>query len=94
MISLNNSKLLRSGFSLGKGNKLFQDIERDIIRVVFWDKMVTQSSIVSATKIPQQTVSRLLKTLTQNGVLLQTETLLPNPKGKPGTFLETCFTAV
>jgi predicted NBD/HSP70 family sugar kinase len=84
MISLNNSKLLRSGFSLGKGNKLFQDIERDIIRVVFWDKMVTQSSIVSATKIPQQTVSRLLKTLTQNGVLLQTETLLPNPKGKPG----------
>jgi predicted NBD/HSP70 family sugar kinase len=84
MISLNNSKLLRSGFTLGKGEKLFQDIERDIIRVVFWEKMVTQSRIVCSTKIPQQTVSRLLKSLTQQQVLIQTDTLLPNPKGKPG----------
>ena len=84
MISLNNSNLLRSGFELGKGDKLFQDIERDIIKVVFWEQCVTQSHIVSATRIPQQTVSRLLKSLTQHGVIMQTDTLIPNKKGKPG----------
>ena len=84
MFSLNNSKLLRSGFELGKGDKLFQDIERDIIKVVFWEQCVTQSHIVSATRIPQQTVSRLLKSLTQHGVIMQTDTLIPNKKGKPG----------
>ncbi|MFP3425246.1 ROK family transcriptional regulator [Pseudoalteromonas sp. SIMBA_162] len=84
MFSLNNSKLLRSGFELGKGDKLFQDIERDIIKVVFWEQYVTQSHIVSATRIPQQTVSRLLKSLTQHGVIVQTDTLIPNKKGKPG----------
>ncbi|MEI8663929.1 helix-turn-helix domain-containing protein [Pseudoalteromonas sp. B28] len=82
MFSLNNSNLLRSGFELGKGEKLFQDIERDIIKVVFWEKCVTQSHIVSATRIPQQTVSRLLKSLTQHGVIVQTDTLIPNKKGK------------
>ena len=84
MFSLNNSNLLRSGFELGKGGKLFQDIERDIIKVVFWEQCVTQSHIVSATRIPQQTVSRLLKSLTQHGVIMQTDTLIPNKKGKPG----------
>ncbi|MCK8131070.1 ROK family transcriptional regulator [Pseudoalteromonas sp. 2CM28B] len=84
MFSLNNSNLLRSGFELGKGDKLFQDIERDIIKVVFWEQCVTQSHIVSATRIPQQTVSRLLKSLTQHGVIMQTDTLIPNKKGKPG----------
>ncbi|MDC9520087.1 ROK family transcriptional regulator [Pseudoalteromonas sp. Angola-31] len=84
MFSLNNSNLLRSGFELGKGDKLFQDIERDIIKVVFCEQCVTQSHIVSATRIPQQTVSRLLKSLTQHGVIMQTDTLIPNKKGKPG----------
>ena len=84
MMSIFNSQLLRPGFTLGKGQKLFQDIEREIIRAVFWEKCVTQSQLVTMTKIPQQTVSRLLKSLMQSGVLLQTAELLPNPKGKPG----------
>ena len=84
MMSIFNSQLLRPGFTLGKGQKLFQDIEREIIRAVFWEQCVTQSQIVTITKIPQQTVSRLLKSLMQSGVLLQTAELLPNPKGKPG----------
>tara|TARA_R110000744_G_scaffold112968_2_gene211736 strand:- start:1547 stop:2704 length:1158 start_codon:yes stop_codon:yes gene_type:complete len=88
MFSIDNSQYLRSGFKLGKGSKLFQDIERDIIKIVFWEQRVTQSQLVSATKIPQQTVSRLLKGLTQSKVLRQTEEMIPNPKGKPGFGIE------
>lgn len=88
MFSSDNSRYLRSGFELGKGSKLFQDIERDIIKIVFWQKLVTQSQLVAATKIPQQTASRVLKGLTQAKVLRQTQELIPNPKGKPGLGIE------
>lgn len=88
MFSKDNSQFLRAGFELSKGGKLFQDIERDIIKVVFWERRITQSQLVAATKIPQQTVSRLLKSLTQNKVLRHTPNMIPNPKGKPGFGIE------
>ena len=88
MFSSDNSRYLRSGFALGKGNKLFQDIERDIIKIVFWEKRVTQSQLVAATKIPQQTASRLLKGLIEDKVLRLTQEMIPNPKGKPGFGIE------
>lgn len=88
MLSSNNSNHLRAGFELGKGNKLFQDIEREIIRMVFWNKDITQSRIVELTRIPQQTVSRLVNSLIEGGVLQQANKVPVGARGKPGLELE------
>jgi predicted NBD/HSP70 family sugar kinase len=88
MLSSDSNSLLRSGFELGKGNKLFQDADREIIRLVFWNDEVTQSRIVEATGIPQQTVSRSVKALVEKGVIQQGERDQPSVRGKPGSGLE------
>ncbi|WP_158973051.1 ROK family transcriptional regulator [Paraglaciecola sp. L3A3] len=88
MLSSDSDSLLRAGFELGKGQKLFQDAEREILRLVFWTDNVTQSRIVDVTGIPQQTVSRSVKSLIERGVLQQSERTSANARGKPGFELE------
>jgi hypothetical protein len=88
MLSSNNSNHLRAGFELGKGNKLFQDVEREIIKLIFWTNEVTQSRIVEATRVPQQTVSRFVNSLIERGVLQQSNRTQLSSRGKPGFELE------
>jgi len=88
MLSSKNSVHLRSSFELGKGGKLFQDAERDILKLVFWSKNVNQKTIVEATKIPQQTVSRLVKNLLERGILYQTDRISSTSRGNPSFDLE------
>lgn len=83
MLSSKNSHLLRNGFELIKGDKLFQDVERDILRLIFWADDMTQARIVEATKIPQQTVSRLINALIEKGALKQTSKVVQSTRGKP-----------
>lgn len=87
LASKNNYKLLRSGFSLGKGDKLLQDNPRAIVREVFWQPGITQSGIAEITKIPQQTVSRLVLGLVEQGVLQHTGTVAQS-RGKASPGLE------
>ncbi|MDU0354324.1 ROK family transcriptional regulator [Paraglaciecola aquimarina] len=84
MLSSDSNSVLRAGFVLGKGNKLLQDAEREILRLVFWGDDVTQSRIVDVTGIPQQTVSRSVKSLIERGVLEQSEKSAATARGKPG----------
>ena len=88
MLSSKNSVHLRSGFLLGKGGKLFQDAERDVLKLVFWSKKVNQKSIVETTKIPQQTVSRMVNNLLDRGVLRQTDRISSTSRGNPSFDLE------
>ena len=62
--------LLSPYFTLGKGKKLFQDQERLIIKHVFYSK-ASQREIIELTKIPQQTVSRVVKSLFDKDVFTQ-----------------------
>nr|WP_176582458.1 ROK family transcriptional regulator [Salinimonas sediminis] len=73
LASNNNKQRLRSAFTLGKGEKLLQDNPRDIVRQVFWHHNITQRAISEATKIPQQTVSRLVNGLLEQGILQSSE---------------------
>ena len=57
LTSARNNQLLRSAFTLGKGDKLLQDNQKAIVKEVFWTHGITQREISSRTKIPQQTVS-------------------------------------
>lgn len=75
-------------FALGKGDKLFQDSERDILKLVFWSHNISQRSIVNTTKIPQQTVSRLVKNLLDKEVLYQTDRISSTSRGNPSFELE------
>lgn len=61
--------LLRPNFELGKGDKLFQDVERIVIKQVFWESACNQRTIVENTGIPQQTVSRTVKSLIERNIL-------------------------
>ncbi|MBU2877353.1 MULTISPECIES: ROK family transcriptional regulator [Aliiglaciecola] len=88
MLSSKNGVYLRNSFKLGKGGKLFQDNERDVLKLVFWSKNVNQRTIVDATKIPQQSVSRLVKNLLEKGVLLQTDRISSSSRGNPSFELE------
>lgn len=88
MLSSKNSVHLRSSFELGKGNKLFQDSERDILKLVFWSKNVNQRTIVDTTKIPQQTVSRMVNNLLDREVLYQTDRVSSTSRGNPSFELE------
>ncbi|WP_077340702.1 ROK family transcriptional regulator [Pseudocolwellia agarivorans] len=88
MLAYNNKDLLRSSFTLGKGDKLFQHNERAVLKHVFWNENVTQSQIAEVTKIPQQTMSRMVKSLIDLGALNQTDTISSSSRGKPGTNLE------
>jgi predicted NBD/HSP70 family sugar kinase len=83
MLSSNNSVHLRSSFELGKSGKLFQDSEREILKLVFWSPNVTQRTIVDTTKVPQQTVSRMVKNLMDRGVLNQTDRISSTSRGNP-----------
>lgn len=88
MLSSKNSVHLRSSFELGKGGKLFQDSERDILKLVFWSQNVSQRSIVDTTKIPQQTVSRMVNNLLDREVLYQTDRVSSTSRGNPSFELE------
>lgn len=88
MLSSKNSVHLRSSFELGKGGKLFQDTEREVLQLVFWSKNVNQRTIVETTKIPQQTVSRMVKSLLERGVLCQTDRISSTSRGNPSFDLE------
>ncbi|WP_350400495.1 ROK family transcriptional regulator [Catenovulum sediminis] len=87
MLSSDHIPLLRPAFELGKGKKLFQDNERDILKTVFWQQDTTQSSLVERTRIPQQTMSRLVKSLIERKVLKNGEQIVGN-RGKPAYVLE------
>ena len=89
MLSSKNSSHLRSQFELNKGGKLFQDSEREILKLVFWSKNVNQRTIVDTTKIPQQTVSRMVKNLLDRQVLCQTDRVSSGSRGNPSFELET-----
>ena len=80
--------LLTSYFSLGKGKKLFQEQERLIINSAFY-KASTQREIIDNTKIPQQTISRLVKSLLERNVLSQSSRASSGGRGQPGFWLET-----
>lgn len=69
LASTKNNQLLRSAFSISKGDKLLPDNPRAIVREVFWNMNISQSKIAEHTQIPQQTVSRLVKGLIEQGVL-------------------------
>lgn len=69
LASIKNNQLLRSAFTVSKGDKLLPDNPRAIVREVFWNMNTTQSKIAEQTQIPQQTVSRLVKSLIEQGVL-------------------------
>lgn len=69
LASIKNNQLLRSAFTVSKGDKLLPDNPRAIVREVFWNMNTTQSKIAEQTQIPQQTVSRLVKGLIDQGVL-------------------------
>jgi predicted NBD/HSP70 family sugar kinase len=88
MLSSKNSIHLRSGFELSKGGKLFQDAEREVLKLVFWSKNVNQRTIVETTKIPQQTVSRMVKNLLDRGILCQTDRISSTSRGNPSFDLE------
>lgn len=88
MLAYNDKHLLRASFKLGKGGKLFQHNERAILKHVFWNEGVTQSQLAEVTKIPQQTMSRMVKSLIELGALNQTDTTISSARGKPGTSLE------
>ena len=86
----NNNQLLRPAFTLGKGDKLFQDNERAILKQAFWGEGMTQSKIAEITKIPQQTMSRIVKSLVERGTLYQSDELIYSARGKPGYSLKPC----
>lgn len=88
MLAYNDKNLLRASFKLGKGDKLFQENERAILKHIFWNKGITQSHISEATKIPQQTISRMVKSLIELGALRQTSSATFTARGKPGINLE------
>ncbi|WP_054113615.1 ROK family protein [Marinagarivorans algicola] len=88
MLSSKNSVNLMRNFALGKGDRLFQDSERDILKLVFWSHNISQRSIVHTTKIPQQTVSRLVKNLLDKEVLHQTDRISSTSRGNPSFELE------
>lgn len=79
--------LLTPYFALGKGKKLFQEQERRIINMAFYGP-ATQREIIQETKIPQQTMSRLVKSLLERQVLLQTTRESSGSRGQPGFWLE------
>lgn len=87
MLASDHVALLRPGFHLGKGGKLFQDTERDILRTVFWYPGTTQAGLSEKNRIPQQTMSRLVKGLIEEGVLKAGE-LVSGGRGKPASVLE------
>jgi len=80
--------LLTPYFTLGKGDKIFQDQERLITKSAFF-KASTQREIIDETKIPQQTMSRIVKSLLDRNVLLQTSRESIGGRGQPGFWLET-----
>ena len=87
LASVKNLALLRSAFTLSKGEKLLQDNPRAIVREVFWNSDLTQREISSRTKIPQQTVSRLVNALIEQGVLRTVDDPV-SKKGKNSLSLE------
>ena len=87
MLSQYTPKLLSSYFSLGKGQKLFQEQERLIIKHAFFSN-VSQREIIELTKIPQQTVSRVVKSLLERQVLVQQHKPLDGSRGQPGYNLQ------
>ncbi len=88
MLSSFEHSLLSSKFKLGKGNKLFQDQERLVIKHAFFTSD-TQRQIIDKTRIPQQTVSRIVKSLLDKEVLKQATKISTGSRGQPGYFLET-----
>lgn len=79
--------LLSPYFTLGKGKKLFQDQERLIIKHVFYSK-ASQREIIELTKIPQQTVSRVVKSLFDKDVFTQEHKSSDGSRGQPGYNLQ------
>lgn len=69
MLRTFSPNLIRPNFELGKGEKLFQDAERIVIKQVFWESACNQRTIVENTGIPQQTVSRTVKSLMERNIL-------------------------
>ena len=88
MLSTDYRKFLRSGFSLGKGGKLFQTNERLILNQIFWGTEITQRQIIDITKIPQQTASRLIKSLLNKKAVVQSTRRSDGSRGQPGYCLE------
>lgn len=87
MLASFEHSLLSSKFKLGKGNKLFQEQERLVIKHAFFSS-ATQRQIVDKTRIPQQTISRIVKSLLEKKVLKQGTKLSTGSRGQPGYFLE------
>ena len=83
LTSARNNQLLRSAFTLGKGDKLLQDNPKAIVKEIFWTHGITQREISSRTKIPQQTVSRLVNSLVEDGLVHSV-----SDSGKPSSGLE------
>lgn len=86
MISYYDHLLLGADFELGKGHKLFQDQERLVISHVFFDSS-NQKEIVEQTKIPQQTISRIVKALVDKQVFVQSSRESTGSRGQPGYIL-------
>ncbi len=86
MLSFYHHSLLSPDFELGKGNKLFQDQERLVINHVFFASP-NQKEIVELTKIPQQTISRIVKSLVEKKVFIQSSRESTGSRGQPGYIL-------
>lgn len=89
MLSSFERSLLSPNFRLGKGKKLFQEQERLVIKHAFFSS-ATQRDIIDQTKIPQQTISRIVKSLLERKVLQQISRESDGSRGQPGYFLE-CY---
>ncbi len=79
--------LLNSNFKLGKGSKLFQEQERLVINNAFFFSS-TQREIINKTKIPQQTISRIVKSLIKRNILKQGNRKSNGSRGQPSYYLE------
>lgn len=86
MLRMFSPELLRPHFELGKGDKLFQDVERIVIKQVFWESACNQRTIMENTGIPQQTVSRTVKSLIERNILQNKKEV---PEGKRRQVLTT-----
>ena len=78
---------LRQHFRLGKGGKLFQANNRHILKQIFLADAITQRQICEATRIPQQTASRLINGLIDEQIIVQTERPSDGSRGQPGYYL-------
>ena len=71
-------------FPLTRNQDLFSASARQITSKVFWQPGISQREIVDQTQIAQQSASRIIKELAEQGVLNTQERAPTGGRGKPG----------